>query len=129
MIVVDRALSVGKAANAAAVLALTVGQRHPGLVGAALVDGSGQSHPGLIPIGITVLAASQQELSLIQSKGRAAACDIVIFPVPGQQSTDYVAFRAAVAGLPESALQYIGLALVGDRKPISKIVASLGLLK
>ncbi|MDR5761167.1 DUF2000 domain-containing protein [Caballeronia sp. LZ035] len=129
VIVVDQDLPAGKAANAAAVLALTVGQRHPALVGEALVDASGCAHPGLIPIGIAVLGADQDTLSAIRDKAVAAACDVVTCPVQGQQTTDYGAFREAVAGVVTGELRYVGLALIGDRKPVSKAVANLGLLK
>ncbi|HTJ98435.1 MAG TPA: DUF2000 family protein, partial [Bordetella sp.] len=50
VVVVDKQLPAGRAANAAAVLALTIGQRYPALVGQPLVDASGVEHPGLIPI-------------------------------------------------------------------------------
>ena len=129
VIVVDSQLPVGRAANAAAVLALTVGRRHPSLVGLPLVDASGVEHPGLIPIGIAVLAADPATLSAIRDKGAAAGCDVVDFPLQGQQTTDYSAFRDAVALIPTAELQYIGVALTGARKPIGKIVANLGLLK
>jgi hypothetical protein len=129
VIVIDNELPAGKAANAAAVLALTVGQRHPALVGEPLVDASGCAHPGLIPIGIAVLAASQDALATIRDKAIAASCDVVTFPVQGQQTTDYAAFRDAVAIVETGDLRYVGLALIGDKKPVSKAVANLGLLK
>ena len=92
VIVVDNALPAGLAANAAAVVALTVGQRHPGLVGAPLIDASGGVHPGLIPIGIAVLGASQEELAAVRHKAMATTkCDVVDFPVQGQQTTNYAA--------------------------------------
>lgn len=129
VIVVDETLPPGRAANAAAVIALTVGQRHPALVGPPLVDASGVAHPGLIPIGIAVLAASRATLAGVREKAIAAGCDVVDFPVQGQQTTDYSAFRDAVAQVPTAGLQYVGVALIGSRKPVSKIVANLGLLK
>ncbi|AJK49128.1 DUF2000 domain-containing protein [Burkholderia plantarii] len=129
VIVVDGRLPPGRAANAAAVLALTVGQRQPALVGAPLVDASGLVHPGLIPIGITVLAAEADALSAIRDKAAAAGCDVVDFPVQGQQTTDYAAFGAAVAEVATADLRYVGIALVGARKAIGKLVANLGLLK
>ena len=52
VIVVDESLPAGLAANAAAVLALTLGAREPDLVGADFVDADAQPHPGLIPIGL-----------------------------------------------------------------------------
>lgn len=129
VIVVDDQLPPGRAANAAAVIALTVGQRHPALVGPPLVDASGVEHPGLIPIGIAVLAADQATLAGIRDKAVAAGCDVVDFPVQGQQTTDYAAFRDVVAQVATADLQYVGVALIGARKPVGKIVANLGLLK
>ncbi len=129
VIVVDAALPPGLAANAAAVVALTVGKRHPGLVGAPLVDASGRSHPGLIPIGIAVLGASQDELVAVRQKALAnTECDVIDFPVQGQQTTNYAAFREAVASVPTEALRYVAVGFVGGRKPLGKVVSKLGLL-
>ena len=129
VIVLDRALPPGKAANAAAVIALTIGQRHPGLVGEPLIDASEHSHPGLIPIGIPVLAASREELSSLRRLAITLGCDIVDFPAQGQQTTNYAAFRDAVAAVHTVHLSYVGVALIGAKKPISKAVAHLELLK
>ena len=129
VIVVDAGLPSGRAANAASVIALTVGARHPGLVGAPLVDATGFAHPGLIPIGIAVLSAEQGELNTLRAKGLEMGCDVIDFPVQGQQTTNYEGFRDAVAAVRTDDLRYVGLALVGEKKPISKVVANLSLLK
>jgi len=128
VIVVDSGLAPGRAANAAAVLALTIGQRHPGLVGAPLLDAKGQTMPGLIPIGISVLAATQDELGVLASAGDAAGFDVLRFPVEGQQTKNYTEFLAAVSQVERVALRYVGIALVGGKKPISKLVGKLALL-
>ena len=129
VIVVDDALPAGRSANAAAVIALTIGQRHPVLVGEPLVDAAGTSHPGLIPIGIAVLAAPQNELAEIRRKGIETGCDVVDFPVEGQQTNDYQAFRQAVAAVAPPMLRYAGVALVGQKKEINRIVGRLKLLR
>ncbi|MES2350194.1 MAG: DUF2000 domain-containing protein [Pseudomonadota bacterium] len=129
VVIVNSDLAAGRAANAAAVLALTMGQRHPWLVGGALVDASGFPHPGLIPIGIAVLAAGTGELAAIRGKGIVAGCDVVDFPTQGQQTTDYAAFQTAVLAVPTDDLSYVGVALLGEKKAVGKIVANLGLLK
>lgn len=128
VIVVDRDLPLGRLANAVAVIALTVGQRHPGLVGAPLVDGAGFAHPGLIPIGVAMLAASRDELPAIRDRALATGCDVVDFPAEGQQTKDYQAFRDTVAALDPEAISYTGVALVGQKKEISRIVGKLDLL-
>lgn len=129
VIVVDAALPPGRAANAAAVIALTIGARHPALVGSPLIDASGFEHPGLIPIGIAVLSAPQAELNALRLKGFDAGCDVVDFPLQGQQTTDYQAFKDVVRDVSSDDLRYVGVALVGEKKPISKIVVKLGLLQ
>ena len=45
VIVIDEALPPGLAANAAAVLALTLGREEPALVGAGFVDADEGAHP------------------------------------------------------------------------------------
>jgi len=102
VIVVDEALAAGRAANVAAVIALTFGKQHPELVGADLVDGSGLVHPGLIPIGIAVLAASASDLAGLRAKAIRSMVDVVDFPSEGQQTNDYVEFGARVRTVPLS---------------------------
>lgn len=128
VVVVDSALPPGRAANAAAVLALTIGQRHPSLVGAPLVDAQGQRMPGLIPIGISVLAASQQQLGELANASDAAGFDVIRFPVQGQQTKSYTEFLDAIAQVDRAVMHHVGIALVGDRKPISRLVGKLPLL-
>lgn len=128
-IVVDGSLPPGKAANAAAVIALTLGKRHPELVGADLLDGSGQTHPGLIPIGIAVLAASAIELVEIRVKALRVALDVVDFPSQGQQTNDYLEFGARVRAVPTAQLAYVGVGICGSKKIVGKIVGRFALLK
>lgn len=129
VIVLDKNLPIGQAANAAAVLAVTIGQRHPVLVGDQLVDASGFTHPGLIPIGIAILAASRDDLPDIRQKGFEAGCDVVDFPAAGQHTTNYQLFREMLAAVEGRDLEYAGVALIGGKKEIGKIVGRLPLLK
>ena len=57
MIVVDADLAPGLAANAAAVLAVTLGATVDGLAGPDLVDADGDVHAGLFEKGLPVLGA------------------------------------------------------------------------
>ncbi|CAN7391426.1 DUF2000 domain-containing protein [Rhizobium sp. LjRoot98] len=128
VIVVDRNLPVGRAANAAAVIALTIGKLHPELAGANLVDKTGFAHPGLIPIGISILGADASDLGKLRSKALTRDITVVDFPIQGQQTNDYMAFGAAVAETITDDLQYVGVGVFGPRKSIGKIVGKFGLL-
>jgi hypothetical protein len=83
----------------------------------------------LIPVGIAVLAGTAEELSAVREKAYVAGCDVVDFPIQGQQTNNYESFREAVSMVETQGLAYVGVALVGEKKPVSKIVANLGLLK
>jgi hypothetical protein len=126
IIVVNQALSPGRAANAVAVVAFTLGQRHGRLVGDPLVEAGGVAHPGLIPIGIPVLQAPGDLLRALREKA-ASVCDVVDFPTQGQETNDYAAFQAAVQSAQADSLQYLAVGLVGSKKKIGKLVGKLAL--
>jgi hypothetical protein len=127
VIVLNQDLAAGKAANAAAVLAMTLGQRHPQLIGEPLEVADGRSYPGLIPLGISVLSASEQDLGRLLVEGRARECDMTIFPADGQQTTNYLEFRQAVAVKTEQQLVLLGVAIAGEKKVVRKLVSKLNL--
>jgi hypothetical protein len=129
VIVVDEDLPAGLAANAAAVLALTLGAREPDLVGADFVDGDAQPHPGLIPIGLPVLRAPRAELVEIRRLAAADGVRVVDFPVFGQQTNDYDEFRGMVAATPNAELSYLGVALSGSRRAVRRLTGRLALLR
>jgi hypothetical protein len=127
VVVVDEALAPGLAANAAAVLAMTLGTKVPALVGDAFVDGAGDEHPGLITTGLPVLRAAADELPALRAKALAAEVGVVGFPRSGQTTTDYEHFRALVSQTESP--EYLGLAFYGDGKTLRRLTGSLGLLR
>jgi hypothetical protein len=129
VIVVDEALPPGLAANAAAVLALTLGATVGGLTGADLVDADGARHPGLIPAGLPVLAASRVRLADLRARAADGGVGVVAFPTFGQQTTDYEAVRRLVAQTSTADLEYLGLALHGARRAVGRLTGNLRLLR
>jgi hypothetical protein len=127
VMVVDEALAPGLAANAAAVMAMTLGTKVPALVGEAFVDGAGEEHPGLITTGLPVLRATAGELPALRARALAAEVGVIGFPRFGQTTNDYEHFRALVA--QTDAPEYLGLAFYGDGKTLRRITGSLGLLR
>jgi hypothetical protein len=129
VIVVDETLPSGLAANAAAVLALTLGAGNPALVGAEIVDADGHAHPGLIPMGLPVLRAPGATLAELHVRALDADVGVIAFPTFGQQTTDYDEFRAHVARTPTGELRYLGLAFYGPKRAVGRLTGSLGLLR
>jgi hypothetical protein len=129
VIVVDEDLPAGLAANAAAVLALTLGAREPSLVGADFVDADAEHHPGLIPIGLPVLRASRHDLVEIRRRAAADGVGVVDFPAFGQQTNDYDEFREMVAATPAAELSYLGVGLSGPGRAVRRLTGRLALLR
>lgn len=127
VMILNASLTPGKAANAAAVIALTLGQRHPELVGEALEDAEARRYPGLIPYGIPVLAASESEMNTVRTLCDESSCDLVLFPEEGQATTDYAAFCTAIRAIPGPAWRLLGMAVVGEKKAVRKLTARLKL--
>jgi hypothetical protein len=128
VLVVDEALPPGLAANAAAVLAFTLGAQLPEFVGADYADADGGVHAGLIPVGLPILRAPAATLPGLRERALAAV-SVVAFPSFGHRANDYEEFRAFVARTPGADLRYLGLAVHGPRRPVGKLTGSLALLR
>ncbi|HEY1480906.1 MAG TPA: DUF2000 domain-containing protein [Gaiellales bacterium] len=129
VIVVDDALPVGLAANAAAVLSLTLGARASGLIGGDVVDADGSVHPGLIDRGLPILRAPASQLGAIRARALESGVRVIDFPSFGQQTTDYDAFREQVARTPTDEIAYLGLLLYGPKRSVGRLTGSFPLLR
>jgi hypothetical protein len=129
VVVVDEALPPGLAANAAAVLAFTLGAQLPEFVGEDYRDADGGLHPGLIPVGLPILRAPGATLPGLRERALASGVAVVAFPSFGHRTNDYEEFRAFVARTPGAELRFLGLALHGPRRPVAKLTGSLALLR
>jgi hypothetical protein len=129
VVVVDRALPSGRAANAAICTAAATSRAVGGLLGDDAVDADGNTHPGLPWAGCTVLAADADTLRTIRAKA-AARPDFFVadMPAAAQQTRVYTEYLAAVGDSAESALDYYAVSIVGPRNPLDKIVGKLPLL-
>jgi hypothetical protein len=130
VVVVDESLPPGRAANATAMVALTLGATVAGLPGAALVDADGDSHPGLVPQGLAVLRAPAERLSELRAQAAASEdVGVIDFPSEGQQTTDYDELRRRVAITPTVNLRYLAILLYGPRRAVSRLSGNLALLR
>src|SRR3954447_12012380 len=94
VVVVDEALAPGKAANAAAVMAMTLGTKVADMIGPDFEDAAGSAHAGLYREGLPILKARAEQLRDLRARAVAAEVGVVGFPANGQQTTDYDDFRA-----------------------------------
>jgi hypothetical protein len=129
VIVVDETLAPGLAANAAAVLAVTLGARVPALIGAAFRDADGDEHPGLIDRGLPILRAPGAGLPDLRARALAAALTVIDMPTFGQQTNDYDTFRGQVGETATAELRYLGILVCGPKRAVNRVTGSLALLR
>jgi hypothetical protein len=129
VIVVDEALPPGLAANAAAMVALTLGATVESLPGADLVDADGNAHPGLVAAGIPILAAAREHLPDLRARAEGSGVGVVDFPAYGQQTTDYESVIERVGRTPAADLEYLAVALHGPPRAVRRLTGNLRLLR
>jgi hypothetical protein len=127
VVVIDEGLAPGLAANAAAVMAMTLGSKLPEMVGEDFEDAAGERHPGLITTGLPVLRAPASELRALRARAVQAEVGVIGMPAFGQTTNDYDEFRALVAR--SDAPDFLGLAFYGPTKVVRRLTGSLGLLR
>jgi len=122
-------LPPGLAANAAAVLAATLGRHIPPLIGPDLPDAAGQYHTGLVTIPLPVLKADRAQIKSLRAQAAAAeGLFVVDVTETAQKARTYPEYAQALAETPADALVYLGVGLCGSKRPIMKLTGSLPLL-
>lgn len=130
VVIVDRGLAAGPAANAVACLSASVGRAVPNLVGPGGLDAAGGHHRGLPWLGCTILAADATELRSIRA--RAAARDdlyLVDMAEPAQAVRVYDDYLTALEATDPAQITYQAISVVGPRNPVNKLVGRLALLR
>jgi hypothetical protein len=127
VMVLDEQLEPGLAANAAAVMAMTLGTKVAAMIGEDFEDASGTTYPGLFREGLPVLKAPAGALRELRAKAAEARVGVIGMPADGQRTTDYDAFRAMVA--QTAAPAYLGLALYGPAKTVRGLTGAFPLLR
>jgi GNAT superfamily N-acetyltransferase len=130
VLIVAEDLSLGPAANAAAILALTLGHRVPCLTGPDVVDAGGEVHAGLTWSTLPVLRAGRRQIGQIQSSARAdETLTVVGLPEVAQRARSYDEYATQLAALAPADAAYLGVGLFGPRGPVTDLTRGLALLR
>lgn len=132
VMVLAQGLPLGVAANIAAILGITIGARQPHLVGSDLTDREGNWHMGIIRFPVPILKGSREALQqLRQALLSPAYADVtaVDFTDLAKGCKTYEEFIGKMADCPGEALTYLGIAVCGSRKKVSRLTGSLPLLR
>ncbi|MDD9303206.1 MAG: DUF2000 domain-containing protein [Desulfobacter sp.] len=130
VILVNPSLGPGLAANTAAVLGISLGHRHPAIIGPDLLDHSGTLHPGITQKNIPILGLDSQGLKTIYDKARKIkGIEILGFNTIAQKSRHYEEYGKKLAALATRDIDFSGICLKGPKLSIEKLTGALPLLK
>ncbi len=130
VIIIDGSLPLGEIANTAAILGVTLGDKISDLIGADVYDSAGKLHTGIIKIPVPVLKASREALKTLRLKlfdPQFSELITVDFTDLAQSCKTYDEFIGRMSSSQD--FNYIGLAIFGDKKRITKLTGSLPLMK
>lgn len=129
VMIIDEALPTGETANVAAILGMTLGGKLPEAIGQSIVDGAGNSHTGVIKIPVPILKADRETIGKLRLR-------LYEQPFSELTSVDFTDLAQSCKTYDEfidkmsytSALDYIGLAVYGDKRMVNKLTGSLPLM-
>ena len=132
VMVIDAELPTGLIANTAAVLALTLGNKIDGIIGPSVKDGSGHPHVGITTTPIPILKGDSVKIKELREKLYTEEFSdllVVDFSNAAQTTKNYEEYTQKTATFSANDLEYLGLALCGDKKKVNKLTGSMGLLR
>lgn len=130
VMVIDGSLPVGLAANTAAIMGITLGERMPEVVGADVRDARGREHLGIIEFPVPVLKGTPESLRQLREKlyePDFQDLTVVDFSDLAQSCKTYGEFTGRMG--EADALRYFGLAICGARRKVDRLTGSLPLLR
>jgi hypothetical protein len=126
-IAVAEDLAIWQKLNVAAFLTSGIAYAHPELKGEPYGDAGGIAYLALFRQPVLVLSGSRPALSRARGRAQERGLDLAIY-TEGMFATGHdAANRAVVAALATEALDLVGLAVWGERKPVDKALDGLKL--
>lgn len=132
VIVVDENVPLGIIANTAAILGITMGMKIPDVVGNDVLDSDGNLHTGIIQFPVPILKGNTEILKTLRTKlfePQFTELTVVDFSDLAQGCKTYDEFIGKMANTSEVKLNYIGIAICGNKKKINKLTENMPLLR
>lgn len=132
VMIINEYLSKGIAANIAAIMGMSLGKKIPHIIGQDIVDQDGNQHLGIIEIPVPILKDNNDHMKKIYQKLSSYEDNditIIDFSTLAQRCRTYKEYIHEMNCTQEAELEYIGIALYGNKKVINKLTGNLSLLK
>lgn len=129
-IVIDEALAIGLAMNAASVIGISFGKTFENLVGPDLSSGDGVRYPGVIYAPLPVLRAPNATIqALLNSAGDDEEVYSMPFSALAQSCRTYDEYGERISAVNSEHIELVAIGLVGPKKKITRLTGNLPLFK
>lgn len=132
VMVIDEQLPLGIITNTAAVMGVTLGKYFPDAVGSDVFDKTGKCHLGIIEFPIPILKGNPALIKKLREtlyQPEFSELAVVDFSDVAQSCKTYDEFTEKLADVPETELNYFGIAICGNKKQVNKLTGSMPLLR
>ena len=126
-IIIDSSLPIGLIANTASVLSLSIGKFIDGIIGEDLTDGLQKKHTGITTIPIPILKSDKETIKNIRENLYTEDIFVVDFCDAAQTTKNYTDYKIKLQNSEN--INYLGIALIGNKKIINKYTGSMPLLR
>lgn len=131
VIVIDKELPLGFIANTAAVLSLSIGKRHPEMIGNDIPDHAGDLHQGITVLPVPILKGTVASLQTLREALKPHEPELTVIDLISATRTtqNYTEYSHEMKTTSLDKLVYVGIALYGSKKLVNKFTGNLGLLR
>ena len=113
-------------------MGITLGKKMPEVLGADVYDRTGNEHLGIIKFPVPILKGNTDIIKTIREKlyePDFSDLTVVDFSDLAQGCKTYNEFIEKMKEVPETDLNYFGIAICGAKKKINKLTGSMALLR
>lgn len=130
-LIIDAELPTGIIANTAAVLALSLGQQQPSIVGAPFANRNNEPHQGITQYALPILKMASAEINQLRTRLRAYEEALLVIDVSDatRNTRSYAEYVERMATTAVDEVCYQGLALYGPKKLVNRYTGNLPLLR
>ena len=132
VLIIDNAQPTGIIANTASVLSITLGKEVDGIVSHDIYDKQGEKHMGITQMPIPILGTSRDRIKEIRKHLLSLdTTDLILvdFSNIAQQSKTYDNYESVMLTTDENEIEYVGIAICGDKKIVNKATGNLSLIR
>lgn len=132
VMVIDENLPTGIISNTAAIMGITLGKQIPEAVGIDVTDKTGNQHMGIIEFPVPILKGNRTLIRELRDRLYQPDYEnltVVDFSDVAQSCKTYDEFVDKLSIIPETELNYFGIAICGSKKQVNQLTGSLPLLR